>query len=109
MIVSEKNVSDALAYLAIDPHPLALAQKDVTDGENLCKEIFARRFLAAEGPIDARKATAEIDESYVEAKKDEAEAILQLTRHRARIKAAEMILEIWRTENANMRAAERIR
>lgn len=109
MIVSDKNVSDALAYLAIDPHPVALALKDVTDAENLRKERMAEIYLKADGSIDARKAAAEINPFCIEAKNAEAESIMELERHRARSRAADMLLEIWRTENANARAAERIR
>ena len=109
MIVTDRNVSDALAYLAIDPHPRALAQKDVTDGENKRKECYARAYLAADGSIDARKASAEIAETVIQAKVEESDAILEFERHKARARAAEMLLEIWRTENANARAAERVR
>ena len=109
MIVSDRNVQTALEYLSIDPHPLALAQKDVTDAENKRKECYARAFLAAQGSVDARKAEAEIEGDVVSAKTDESEAIFELERHKARSRAANMLLEIWRTENANARAAERIR
>lgn len=109
MIVTEKNVSDALAYLADDPHPLALARKDVTDGENKSKRLYARAFMDAQGSVEARKASAETDPEYSTAKDDEAEAIFRLERHKARTKAAEMLIEVWRTENANIRAAERVR
>lgn len=109
MIVSEKNVSTALEYLAIDIHPFALAKKHVTDAENKSKEASARAFLSAGGSVEARKATAETDPDFMAAKADHAEAILELERHRARAKAAEMLIEVWRTENANIRAAERIR
>lgn len=108
-IVSDKNVSDALAYLAIDPHPLALARKYVVDAESASKQTFAEQFLAAEGSIDARKATAESSAGYQRAKSEEAEAILDLERHKARARAAEMLIEVWRSENANVRAAERVR
>lgn len=109
MIVSEKNISDALAYLAIDPHPLALARKYVVDAENVCKRIFAEKFLDAEGSIDARKATAEISGDYQMARANEADCILDLERHKARSNAADMLIEVWRSENANVRAAERVR
>ena len=109
MIVSEKNVSDALAYLADDPHPLALARKHVTDAENNCKRVYAEAFLDASGSVEARRAVAETSSEYQEAKANESVAILELERHKARAKAAEMLLDIWRTENANIRAAERIR
>ena len=109
MIVSEKNVSDALAYLADDPHPLALARKYITDAENKSKRAYATAFISAQGSVEARKSEAETDEHYIEAKDAEAEAILDLERHKARTKAAEMLIEVWRTENANIRAAERVR
>lgn len=109
MIVSERNVSDALAYLADSPHPIAVAQKRKADAENASKRAYAKAFLAADGSVDTRKQKAELDETTVAAKDNEAEAILELETHRSRIRAAEMLLEIWRTENANARAAERIR
>src|SRR6185312_9060420 len=109
MIVTDKNVSDALAYLADDPHPLALARKDITDAENNAKRVYSSAFLAASGSVEARKAIAETDEEFVKAKADEAEAIKELERHKARAKAAEMLIEVWRTEQSNIRAAEKVR
>jgi len=109
MIVSEKNISDALAYLAIDPHPLALARKYVVDAENVAKGVYALLFLESTGTVKERECNAESDDGYVKAKQNEAEAILELERHKARARAAEMLIEVWRSENANVRAAERIR
>jgi hypothetical protein len=109
MIVSEKNISDALAYLAIDPHPLALARKYVVDAENQSKAVFAKLFLGSDGSVAAREAEATCHQTYIDAKADEAEAILDLERHKARARAAEMLIEVWRSENANVRAAERVR
>lgn len=109
MIVTEQNVSAALEYLNDDPHPVAFARKAVTDAENETKQIFARCFLAADGSVDARKAQAEINADYIAAKAVESQAIYMLERSKARAKSAEMIIEVWRSENANARAAERIR
>lgn len=109
MIVSERNVSDALAYLADNPHPIARALKAKTDAENAAKRAYAEAFLAAEGSVEARRAKAELDGEYRKVKDTEAAAILDLETHKSRIRAADMLLEIWRTENANARAAERIR
>lgn len=110
MAVSEKNVSDALSYLACDPHPLAVARFNLTVAENKSRETYARFFLGSNAPTnDAKKASAECSSGYIEAKFAEANAVMELERHKARTKAAEMMLEVWRTENANARAAERIR
>jgi len=109
MIVSNGNIQTALEYLAIDPHPIALAKKDCVDAENKCKEVFARVFLAANGSVESRKCVAETDAEYRTAKADESMALFDLERHRARSRAAEMLIECWRSEQANVRAAERIR
>lgn len=110
MIVTENNVHDALEYMAIDPHPIALAKKDLTDAENHAKMIFARLMLASEEGSDKRREAEAIQHpNYLQAKEEESTAILSLERHKARMKAAEMLLEIWRSEQANVRAAEKIR
>lgn len=110
MAVSEKNVSDALTYLADDPHPLAIAQFELAKAEAATKNAYARAFLESkEATVDARKADAECHDDHVRARAKEAEAILECERHKRRVRAAESLLDIWRTENANARAAERIR
>lgn len=109
MIVSEKNISDALIYLADDPHPVAGAKFRLTMAENLAREAYAHAFINAEGPVKERECLAETSEHVIKSRRDEADALLEYERHRSRVKAAEMLLEIWRTENANARAAERIR
>ena|SRR5690349_9186787 len=109
MIVADDTVSKALAYLADDPHPLAKARKMVVDAENTSKRIYAEQFLDAEGSVEARRAQAEIAKDYQLAKAVESDAIMELERHKSRSRAAEMIIEIWRSENANARAAERVR
>lgn len=110
MAVSDDNVTAALTYLAADPHPLAVARYNLTKAENHSRETFAKLFLSSNGTSnDARKASAECNQAFTEAKASEAEAVLELERHKSRTKAAEMLLEVWRTENANARAAERVR
>lgn len=109
MIVADDTVSKALQYLAEDPHPIALARKDVVDAENEAKRIWSKLFLAETGSVEARKAAAECHPSYAEAKAAETGAILELERHKARTKAAEMLISVWQSENANARAAERVR
>lgn len=108
MTVSEKNVSDALTYLAADPHPIAEARFRLTMAENLAKETYAHAFLAAEGTVKERECFAEVSGEHVKRKRDEADCIMEYERHRSRVKAAEMLIEVWRTENANARRAERV-
>jgi len=109
MAVSEKNVGDALTYLAQDPHPLAAARFNLTLAENFTRETYAGLFLLAEGTVKERESRADIDATMKDARTKEADCVLEYERHRSRVKAAEMLLEVWRTENANARAAERVR
>lgn len=109
MTVSDKNVSDALTYLAADPHPIAEARFRLTMAENEAKTVYAELFLKSDGAnIKTRECEAESHPAYQQAKQAEANAVLEFERHRSRVKAAEMLIEVWRTENANARRAERV-
>jgi hypothetical protein len=108
-IVSEKNVSTALTYMAEDPHPVALARKDLTDAENEYESIRAKVYLEQSGTVAEREAATLLDRRVSVAKEAVAEAAFGVDRHRARLRAAEMLIDIFRTENANARAAERVR
>ena len=109
MIVSDDTVSKALAYLAEDPHPIALAKKDLTDAENEKERIYAEVYAEQTGSVRDRETACERDPRVREARRAMGEAGLGLDRHKARTRAAESIIEIWRSENANIRAAERVR
>ena len=110
MIVSEKNVSDALSYLADDPHPVAEARHRLTVAETNAKTIYSRLILASScSTVATKEAEAMQDVDYLQAKSEEASALLDLERHKARVKAADMLISVWQSEGANIRAAERVR
>ncbi len=109
MIVSDDTVSKALAYLAEDPHPLAQAQKGLLFAEKTKDETFAELYLAAEGTRDERTSAVTIDPVFKAAREAEIEAEGELSRHKRRTDAADKIISVWQTENANARAAERVR
>lgn len=110
MIVTEQNVHDALAYLSADPHPIALARKDMTDAETNTKTIFSRLLLESkQNSVATKEADAAQNSYYLQAKEAESTALRDLERHKARVKAAECLISVWQSENANARAAERVR
>ena len=110
MIVTDEMVADALAYLSQDPHPLALARKDLTDAENEKDRIYAEAYAAAnQGSIRDKEMACERRAEVIEARKQIAVALRDVERHKARVNSAGMVIEIWRSENANARAAERVR
>lgn len=110
MIVTDHNVEEALRYLAIDPHPIALARKDVEDAEANTKTVYSRLVLASsEGSDKRREADALQNPDYLQAKENETSAIFDFERHKQRKNAAEMLISVWQSEGANARAAEKVR
>lgn len=109
MAVSEKNVSDALTYLAADPHPIAEARFRLTMAENATKEEYSKWFLEASGTVKERECIADTTSLVIQCRQEEADCVLEFERHRSRVKAAEMLIEVYRTEAANARISEKIR
>jgi hypothetical protein len=109
MIVSDETVSKALAYLSEDPHPLANAEKAVMFAEMEKDEVFAHLYLATEGTAKERESLVLIDDEFKAARRIEIEAEFEKARHRRRTDAADRIIAAWQTQNANIRAAERVR
>lgn len=109
MIVSDDILSKALAYLAEDPHPLANAQKAELFAEKEKNEVFAQIYLAAEGTAKERESVVLVNSVYKAALEAEIETQGDVFRHKRRTDAAEKIISVWQSENANARAAERVR
>ena len=107
MIVSEKNVSDALTYLAEGGS--ADAEAAHLAAERAREMRGAQVYLAAIGSVEERKMRVLVDNEYQILLGDEIDAKVALTRAKSREKGADKICEIWRTINANNRAAERVR
>lgn len=107
--ITDDMVSAALDYLAQDPHPVAIARGDLTRAENRMKEVRSRCFLAESGSVEARKAGADIAPDYLKACDEFADANQSFEAARARMRWAETAIDVWRTANANARAAERVR
>lgn len=108
-LVPDSAVQAALEYLGIEPHPAAVTRANVTRAENLRKKAFATEFLNAKGNNEERKAAAEISPVYEAAKTNEEKAIEEFRDHEQRVKRAEMVIDLWRTVQSNIRAAERVR
>ncbi len=107
MIVSEKNVSDALTYLAEGGSANAEAAHLAAERER--EKRGAQVYLDAKGSVEERKMRVIVDNEYQVLLGDEIAAKVDLTRAKSRERGADKICEIWRTEHANARAAERVR
>lgn len=109
MIIDDDKISAALDYLNEFPHPAARARKELRMAEITRDKTFATLFLKHQGSVKERESSATIDPQYIAVCKAAADAEEWVERERARVKAAEMIIEVWRSEQANARTAERVR
>lgn len=109
MIVTEEHVQTALEYLSAEPNPLARAARLSLAAENEAKRAFARAFVAAIGTNDLRKQLATLDSEYIAAQDRQEQAEEEHVAQREQSKWADKVIDLYRTENANARAADRIR
>lgn len=107
MIVSEKNVSDALTYLAEGGESDAMAE--YLAAKQAREHLFAKLYLLTTGAVKERECQVLINKEFQEALTDENAAHVGLIHGKRRADGADKICEIWRTQNANARAAEKIR
>ena len=109
MIIDDEKVDKALDYLGASPHPAAKARHMLRTAEIARDKLFASLFLKAEGSVKERESKATVDLQYTAACKAAIDAEMTFENEKARCKAAELIIDLFRTEQANARAMERIR
>jgi len=110
MIVRDDQVEAALEYLALDPHPEAVAKMRLTKAENAVEQALCDGILASDARSSAERVNwAKTQPDYKQAKEAEANLMLDYINEKARIRNATFVIEAWRTQNANARAAERLR
>lgn len=107
MIVSEKNIKTALAYMSENPHPLALAKQKMMMAELERDTMRAKLFTEAEGTIEDRKARVELSASYQSARRVLIDAEFEVENHKRRLHAADKLTDIFQTESANERRFDR--
>jgi hypothetical protein len=107
MIVTDEMVSDAVAYLANGG--AADAEAAHLAAMRRCEKRGAEVYLMARGSVEERKMRVVVDNEYQSLLFEQDEAKVELTRAKSREKGADKVCDIWRTENANVRAAERVR
>jgi hypothetical protein len=109
-LVSDDMVSAALTYLSTSTVDSAKAKADRVMAEHHRKRVRARLILDSDHTTSAmREADAEASDAYGEACLAERDAVFADEYHRAARIKADAIIESWRTQNANIRAAEKIR
>ncbi len=107
-LVTEDDVSKALEILADERGAAARAAHEYTDAltKSVLSELMAQ---SDETSATAREAWARAQEKFKEHLARVGKFAKEDYQYRQRYAAAEAKIEIWRTENANARAMERIR
>lgn len=103
-MISNERLTQALTYLASTDSDLAMLKVEMHRKEYLCGIARAREFLAADGNIPERKAKAEVSEEVVNAENARLFAMGEYEKLRAKRETEVLIVECWRTEQANRRA-----
>ncbi len=102
-MISEERLSKALTYMAQTDEQSAELKADVARKEYLCKLARAKEFIKADGNVELRKALAEQSDSVYDAETKLGQAIVSFEKIKAKRATEELIVEVWRSVNANRR------
>lgn len=100
---TESDIAKALHYLALTDEQFAKETARVKAMEFYIKTIKAVAFLAADGTMAEKEATAYADKSYQAWIEDYENAVADRETTAAKRKRAELTIEVWRTCAANRR------
>ena len=102
-IISESKLERALVYLAETDDQYAKERAELERAEILRKRIRARVFLASDGTVAERQAMAEVHPDSEKADDIYVATIAAVETLKARRQRADIIIEVWRSLNANRR------
>ena len=103
-MIDNDQVEKALFYIRdVAPRAGQLAGA-VKEAEARRKASMAISFLQATGTVAEREARSRTDTAVIKAYSDYCESVAAYETIKLNIKASEMLIEVWRTENSNRRA-----
>lgn len=105
MLINEARVQQAIDYLTETDFPCADAKVNAERWKYIADRRKAHVILTEEGTIQEKKAKSEVAKEVIEA---EDEYFLKLETHeriRAKRQTEQLVIEVWRTEQANLRKA----
>jgi hypothetical protein len=102
-MISEDRLQKAMTFLAESDEQAAILKTDVERREYLKKRTRAIEFLAASGNVEERKAKAETSSEVENMEHDYCNALQRYEHIAAKRKTESLIVEVWRSVNANRR------
>ena len=103
-IVTEQEVHDAVGFLRDEAANAGRAKARLVRAGHMIKHIEALETVAGEGSMALRQAQARASKRYLDAIEEEAKAAGAYEEMRSLREAAAMLVETWRSEQANYRA-----
>ena len=102
-MISENRVQEALKRLAESDEPAAQAKANMLRLEKTEKTILGVVFLESVGTNGEREYKARTSENYRQWQEDYANAVLEYETLRNKRTKEELVIEVWRSLNANRR------
>lgn len=107
--LTEADVQQAFDYLLASCEPVAEAIADLDDAEEALKAAKASCALRSiERSWDARAAAALLEDDVRSARRRVRELRVIVETHRMKRRSAELLIEVWRSVNANNRALHKV-
>jgi len=105
-MISDERLQTALTYLAESDSPAAEAKVEVERMKYKQDSVEKAIYLRETGNIEERKAKARGSQAYHDATEDYFDALLHYENYRNKRKTEEIVVETWRSLNANRRSGQ---
>ena len=101
MVISEDRVENAVEYIRDHGEHLGLLVGQCKALEQKRKTVHGENFLYAQGTVAEREAKAYSSEAYKAVTEEIENAWAEKTTLETRLKAAELLIDIWRSQNSS--------
>ena len=102
-MISDDRVEGAVEYIRDNGGLVGQLRGQKAMLEHRIKIERSQRFLEAEGTVAEREAIAWTDPAVYELCNEYRDCVTELETIATRFKSAELLIEVWRTQNANQR------
>ncbi|MGB2075075.1 MAG: hypothetical protein ACPHYE_07605 [Henriciella sp.] len=104
--ISTEEVDRALQFIRDNALALAEAKGAQVSAQHLLKHVLAVEMCKHDGPISKADMLAKASQAYVDAIDREMNATIEYEKLRGLINAADKKIEVWRTQESNVRAGK---
>lgn len=106
MLINEARVQQAIDYLTETDFPCADAKVNAERWRYIADRRKAHVVLNEKGTIQEKNAKADIAEDVIAAEDEQFKCLQTYEEMSAKRKTEQLVIEVWRTEQANIRGAK---